>query len=70
MLCYPEDLALVLPHELLKSCRVSRFRARYKRYIRMDLFRRWRLDGWHMQKGAKNSVLRADACTIVNAGEG
>ncbi|GGG80948.1 hypothetical protein GCM10011585_25490 [Edaphobacter dinghuensis] len=45
MLRYPEDLAFVLPHELLESSRVTRLCASYKRYIRVNFFRRWGLDG-------------------------
>ena len=47
MLCHPEDLALVLPDKLLKCSRVPLFSACYKRYVGVDLFRRWGLDGRH-----------------------
>jgi hypothetical protein len=53
MLRYAEDLALVLPDELLESSRIPLFRARYERYVGVDLFRSWRLDGGHVQKGSK-----------------
>ena len=52
MLRYPEDLALVLPDQLLKSSCISTFGARHKRYVGVDFFRSWRLDGGHEQKGA------------------
>jgi hypothetical protein len=47
VLRHPEDLALVLPDQLLKCSRIPLFRARYKRYVGVDLFRCWRLDGRH-----------------------
>jgi hypothetical protein len=53
MLRDPEDLALILTNQLLKCCGIPFFRARYKRYVGVYLFRDWRLDGGHEQNGAK-----------------
>jgi hypothetical protein len=47
VLCYAEDLALVLTNQLLKCCGISRLRAGDKRYVGVDLFRYWGLDGGH-----------------------
>ena len=50
VLRYPENLPFVLPNQLLKRRRVTLFCALYERYVGVDLFRGWRLDGWHRQK--------------------
>lgn len=50
MLCDPEDLALVLPDQLLKGSCITILRARNQRYVWVDLFRSWGLDGGHEQK--------------------
>jgi hypothetical protein len=52
MLRYSKDLAFILPYQLLKGCCVSTFGALNQRYVWVDLFRTWGLDGWHEQKGA------------------
>jgi hypothetical protein len=52
MLRYPKDLAFVLPDQLLKGCCITLPRARNQRYVWVDLFRSWGLDGGHRQKGA------------------
>jgi len=39
-----------LPYQLLKRRRIALFCALNKRYVRVYLFRDWRLDGWHRQK--------------------
>ena len=75
MLRYPEDLPFVLPDQLLEGCCVPLLGARNQRYVGVDLFRSWRLDGWHEQKGAQiglsltRSTLAVgiSTVTIVNA---
>jgi hypothetical protein len=52
MLRYPEDLAFVLPDQLLIGCCITFPGARNQRYVWVDLFRSWGLDGGHWQKGA------------------
>ncbi len=47
MLRYAEDLALVLPDELLKCSCIPCLCTLYECYVRVDLFRRWGLDGRH-----------------------
>jgi hypothetical protein len=54
LLRYTEDLAFVLPDELLEGSCVPIFGARNQRYVWMDFFRHWGLDGRHEVKGAKN----------------
>jgi hypothetical protein len=53
VLRYAEDLALVLPDKLLEGGCVSIFGARNQRYVRMNFFRYWRLDGRHAMKVSK-----------------
>ena len=53
VLRYPENLPLILPNQLLKRRRIPLFRALNERYVGVDLFRRWGLDGWHRQKVRK-----------------
>ena len=48
----PEYLALILANELFKSSLVALFRASNQRYVGVNFFRSWRLDGRHEQKGA------------------
>jgi hypothetical protein len=53
MLRDPEDLAFVLPDQLLEGCCITPPRARNQRYVWVDLFRSWGLDGGHRQKGSQ-----------------
>ncbi len=53
MLRYAEDLALVLPDKLLKCSCIPVFSAFNQRYVGVDLFRCWGLDGGHSQKVRK-----------------
>jgi hypothetical protein len=50
VLRYPKNLPFILPYQLLKRRCVTLFRALYQRYVGVDLFRNWGLDGWHKQK--------------------
>ena len=61
VLRYAKDLALVLSDELLKCCSVPVFRALYKRYVGVYLFRRWGLDGRHEQKVRKTPAEKVHA---------
>ena len=45
-----ENLPFVLPYQLLKRRGIAMFGAIHQRYVWVDLFRRWGLDGWHRQK--------------------
>ena len=54
VLRYAKDLAIVLTHQLLKGRSIALFCARYERNVRVNLFRNWRLDGWHMDNGAES----------------
>jgi hypothetical protein len=54
MLRYAEDLAFVLPDQLLKGSRITLPCALYKSYVGVDLFRTCGLDGRHHLKGAAN----------------
>jgi hypothetical protein len=56
VLRHAEDLAFVLPDQLLICGCIPRLGARYERYVRVDLFRRWRLDGRHEQKVRKTDT--------------
>jgi hypothetical protein len=52
----PEDLTFVLPDQLLKSSCVPTLGALYERYVGMDLFRSWRLDGGHGQREQQSAL--------------
>jgi hypothetical protein len=53
MLRYTKDLPFILPNQLFECGRIPGLCARYKRYVGVDLFRCWRLDGRHEQKVRK-----------------
>jgi hypothetical protein len=66
VLCYAEDLALVLPYQLLECRCIPVFRAFHERYVGVYLFRRWGLDGRHEQKVRKTTAARLHAEGAAN----